>query len=272
MIIELQKSEFWKCREILNAQGQMEAKAVVEGINPGRIFVDDDSSPTTGIIWLGNNDGFIFLGNEANEKFNQELNSFIDGVIVPEAKKVNLKWFEGVGNHPNWNETLQTVFAHRNLGSWNQRVYTLQAKDFQADNVPAEEGYEIKKITSDLLRDKSLKSIEFLQSKILEFWTSIEDFIEIGVGYCVLFKNEVVSICFSGFVVGNVHGIHIETLKAHQGKNLAKKVAHSYVKECLENQIVPYWDCMEMNKPSIAVAESLGFKNVFHYVGYEFLL
>ncbi|MBM7583982.1 hypothetical protein JOC86_000519 [Bacillus pakistanensis] len=41
--------------------------AVVEGINPRRIFVDDHVSPSSGLIWLGNNDGFIFIGNENND-------------------------------------------------------------------------------------------------------------------------------------------------------------------------------------------------------------
>ncbi|WP_265413186.1 hypothetical protein [Bacillus thuringiensis] len=36
-------------------------KAVIEGVNPGRIFVDNISSPNSGLIWLGNNDGFFLL-------------------------------------------------------------------------------------------------------------------------------------------------------------------------------------------------------------------
>ncbi|WP_408057173.1 GNAT family N-acetyltransferase [Ureibacillus acetophenoni] len=38
----------------------------------------------------------------------------------------------------------------------------------------------------------------------------------------------------------------------------------------LERGMFPYRDCMEGNKPSVAVAEKIGFKNVFNYVGYEF--
>ncbi len=70
MISELKNNEFYKCRELLNEQGQLEAKAVIEGVNPGRVFVDDTNSPTSGLIWLGNNDGFIFIGDEKNEDFN----------------------------------------------------------------------------------------------------------------------------------------------------------------------------------------------------------
>lgn len=35
MIFELDKSEFSKCRKLLNEQGQLEALAIVENINPG---------------------------------------------------------------------------------------------------------------------------------------------------------------------------------------------------------------------------------------------
>lgn len=42
------------------------------------------------------------------------------------------------------------------------------------------------------------------------------------------------------------------------------------MKDCLENDITPYWDCMELNKSSIAVVENVGFTNVFNYVGYYF--
>jgi len=246
----------------------------VEGINPGRIFVDEPVSPSTGMIWLGNNDGFIFFGNEENEKFNSEINQFIDEVIIPEAQKVNLKWFEGLDNHEKWNKTIEGVFEERKLGSWNQRVYTLQVADYQGNREPMlEKGYEIVKITGNLLMNhNSIRNFEFLQSKILEFWSSPEEFLDVGIGYCVLYKNEIVCICFSGFVVENVHCIDIETVEAHRGKNLARKITHSFVKECLANNMVPYWDCMEMNKASIAVAENVGFRNVFNYVGYEFLL
>ncbi|WP_336823528.1 GNAT family N-acetyltransferase [Sporosarcina sp. USHLN248] len=273
MIIELDKAEYRKCRKILHEQGQLEALAVVENINPGRIFVDDGNNPASGLIWLGNNDGFIFFGSEQNESFTSEINGFIDNTIRPEAKKVQLKWFEAMGNHEKWGPVIEAIFEHRKLGSWNQKVYTLHLEDYREQSVPITEfGYEVLQIEEELFTDESIKNIDFLQSKIVEFWPSVEAFFRSGKGYCIIHQNEVVSVCFSGFVADNVHGIHIETVKAHQRKKLAQRIAHRFVKDCLENKIIPYWDCMEMNKPSVAVAESLGFKNVFNYVGYEFPL
>ena len=273
MISELKRADFYKCRDLLYEQGQLEAKAVVEGVNPGRIFVDDIDSPTSGLIWLGNNDGFFFIGNERNQGFNIKLNHFIDTIIIPEAKKVGLTWFEGIGNHNKWTETIKKVFENRNLGSENQRVYTLQKNDYK-DNfqLKIEDGYNIVKISETLFKnsDKSIENIDFLHSKLLEFWSSPKSFFNEGIGYCVVYKNIIVSICFSGFVVDNVHCIDIETLEVHQGKKLAQKVALTFVEDCLKNKLVPYWDCMESNKPSIAVAENIGFRNVFNYIGYDF--
>ncbi|RDW17282.1 GNAT family N-acetyltransferase [Oceanobacillus chungangensis] len=273
MISELHKFEFYKCKGLLHEQGQIEAKAVIEGINPGRVFVDDIGSPTAGLIWLGNNDGFFFIGNENNDEFNNELNYFIDKVIMPEAKKVSLDYFEGIGDHQKWDLTIKKLFEHRKLESWKQRVYLLQKEDYRSNyESDIEQGYEVVKICNNFLenRENSIKNIEFLHSKIMEFWSSIENFLNDGIGYCIVYESEIVSICFSGFVVGNVHCIGIETFEEHRGKKLAKKLAHRFVKDCLENDSVPYWDCMESNKPSIAVAENIGFKNVSNYKGYYF--
>ena len=201
----------------------------------------------SGLIWLGNNDGFIFFGSEQNEEFNNELNDFIDNIIILAAKKVQLKWFEGVGNHEKRNSIIASVFEHRHLGSWLQRVYTLQQGDYKGDTVPImNHEYELCKISASLLdnKDHSIHNIVFLQ--------------------------EIVSTCISGSVAANVHGIDIETIEAHQGKNLAQTLAHHYVQECLKNIWIAYWDCMDMNKPSVAIAEKIGFRNMFHFTGYEF--
>ncbi|WP_066187563.1 GNAT family N-acetyltransferase [Gracilibacillus timonensis] len=275
MITEWNKADFHKCRKLLHEQSHLEAMAVVEKINPGRIFVDDVDHPASGVIWLGNNDGFIFFGSEQNEGFNHPLNQFIDHVIIPEAKKVGLKEFEAIGNHQKWNETIERIFAHRKLGSWNQRVYSLPQDSDITSNKPAiEQGYQMVSITEKLLKntDNAVTNIEFLQAKITEFWSSTEDFLRNGMGYGMAYQRELVSVCFSGFVAGNIHCIDIETLEAHQGKKLAQILAHCFVEECLENNKLPYWDCMEMNKASVAVAEHIGLRNVWNYVGYDFSL
>jgi hypothetical protein len=272
MISELEKSEHYKCRELVYEEGLLEAEAVIEGSHPGRIFVDDIISPASGFIWLGSNNGFIFIGNEENEEFNFELYDFFNTVIKHDANKLGLTAFEAIGNHSKWNDTFKKVFGE-NVKGYNQRVYELKKTDYRKQNEPViEQGYEVIKITKDIIENKgsiSFKNIDFLHSKILEFWNSFEKFLEKGIGYIAVYKNEIVSVCFSGVVSGNVHGVDIETLKHHQGKKLGQKVAHLFANECIENNITPYWDCMEINTPSVSVAENIGFKNEFNYIWYS---
>ena len=273
MISELKKDKFYKCKYLLSDQGLLEARAVIEGVNPGRVFVDDMDTPASGLVWLGNNDGFIFIGNEKNERFNKDLNQFIDTIIMPEATEVELKWFEGIGEHRKWDATIKEVFKKRKLGSWNQRVYTLHKDDYSYnDEFSITQGYKLMKVCKDIFENKgnSIKNIAFLRSKILESWSSSETFFHNGMGYCMIYKNEIVSLCFSGFVAGNVHAVTIETIEEHRGKKLAQNIAKAFVNDCLDNNKIPYWDCMESNKSSIAVAENIGFRSIFNYIGYEF--
>ncbi|MBG9540289.1 GNAT family N-acetyltransferase [Bacillus thuringiensis] len=273
MISELSKNDFYKCSSLINEQGHLEVKAVIAGVNPGRIFVDNVSSPNSGLIWLGNNDGFFFIGDAENEEFNKEMNRFINHVIVPEARIAGLDCFEGIGDHSKWNKTIERIFQHRKLKSWNQRIYTLKQEEYENHHESKiEQGYTVLKMDKALYENNNtFKNIDFLQSKILEFWSSPDCFFNEGIGYCIVYDDLIVSVCFSGFVFENIHCIDIETIEGHQGKKLAQKITHSFVKDCLENNITPYWDCMELNKPSVAVVENVGFINVCNYVGYYFL-
>lgn len=158
-----------------------------------------------------------------------------------------------------------------NIIGYNQKVYELIESDYRKQNEPElEQGYKVVEITRDILENNSVfDNIDYLRSKILEFWPSLERFLAVGIGYAAIYGSEIVSVCFSGVVAGNVHGIDIETLKHHQGKKLGQSVAHSFVRECLENQLTPYWDCMEINHPSVLIAENLGFENAMNYVWYR---
>ena len=271
LITELRQHDFYKCLNLLNEQGQLEAKAIVIGVNPGRIFVDNPVKPKSGLIWLGNNDGFMLIGDECNTQFNEQLNPFIDDVILPEANKIGLKWFEVIGNHERWNDTIERLFEHRSLSSWNQKVYTLEKQHYKSEREPLlPEGYSVQRVNKSFYGNGSIQNMDFLHNIIEEFWASPAQFFKEGIAYGIVFDNKLVSLCFSGFVVENFHCVGIETLEAHQGKKLAQVLAHTYVKDCFENNIVPYWDCMEGNKPSVAIAEKLGFSNTFNYIGYEF--
>ncbi|MFC4403926.1 GNAT family N-acetyltransferase [Gracilibacillus xinjiangensis] len=273
MIVELNKEDFYRCRNLLNRQAHLEPISVIDGINSGRVFVDDKQNPTTGMVWLGNNDGFFFIGNPCNEKFNHYLNPFIDQFIVGEAKKVNLNYIEAIGNSKEWNTTLKELFHMRNYRNWNQRVYIMKNYEYLDNLEPQmETEFTIRRMDKEILSASQITNNDELKAKILESWVTIEDFLQTGIGFCIMDDNQIVSFCFSNFVAGNVHCIAIETKKSYEGRKLAQKAAHAFVKECFNQKKLPYWECTESNKASISVAEKLGFKPYFHYIGFEFSL
>ncbi|WP_430787014.1 GNAT family N-acetyltransferase [Virgibacillus flavescens] len=273
MICELDKMEFYKCKEQINNAGHLEVKAVIEGNNPGRIFVDNIDSPKTGLIWLGNNDGFFFISDEKNKSFNNHINDFIDTVIFPQAKKLKLNKFIAIGNHSRWENTIEKIFEHRHMQKSNQYVYTLTESRYKNTNERSiNQEYTVFKVSKDLFEnsDNALENIEFLHSTLSEFWSSPENFFQKGIGYCIVYRNKIVSLCYSGFAAENVHGIGIETLEDYQGNKLGQKVAHCVVKEFVRKGIIPYWDCEEVNKPSNIIAKHIGLEKDFNYLVYIF--
>ena len=270
MIRELDKAEFYKCEKLINDVGHLEVKAVIEGNNPGRIFVDQINSPKTGLIWLGNNDGFFFIGDERNELFNTHINDFIDKVIFPEAKKLGLNSFIAIGNHSRWDKIIERIFEHRHIQRSHQNVYKLRGHYKGDSELSIKRGYDLLKIDEELYRnkEKNLKNIGFLHSKVLGFWASPEKFFQKGIGYCIVYQNKIVSLCFSGFVAENVHGIDIETIEEYQGNKLGQKAAHCVVKDCVSKGMIAYWDCEEANKPSNVIAINIGLENYLNYLVY----
>lgn len=274
MIYELERNQFQSCKDLVNRGVNIEEKAIVEGTNPGRIFVDNIENPRSGLIWQGNNDGFIFIGDSRNEMFNHDIKRYIDEVIKFQAKEQGLDWFECIGNHQSWYTTFHEIFNDKDLDSWDQNVYMISSSSFNTNEKEHNVGSEfpVLQLTQELLNSGFIKNEEFVKTKIVEFWESEEKFFEQGIGFCIHHNQTIVSLCISGYRYKDFHGIAIETIKSYQGKKLAQRVARYFVDYCFAKGFRPYWDCMEANDPSNAVARNIGFIKEFGYKGYVFKL
>lgn len=119
-------------------------------------------------------------------------------------------------------------------------------------NLPT--GYELKKIDDTIARKQSLYDIS---EDFTGQFDSIEDFIARGIGYSILFNNEVVCAASSYSIYNEGIEIEIGTAPNHQRKGLATVAAAALIIDCLENGLYPSWDAA--NLESAKLAKKLGF-------------
>ena len=246
-----------------------EARAIIEGNNPGWLFVDDLNTPSAGLVWAKGMEGFYLIGDANNTKFLDELDIFTEQVLKPRLHDLGMTWLE-IGGDESWNLSIENAYRKRRLKSSQQWVYTLKAtkqepgKQFKAIN-----DRRVERIDRDLLARLFEDNEKFLLSKLTRFWYSVDAFINTGLGYVFLDGEEIVSLCFSGFVAGNIHVIDIETKVIHRRKGYAESVSQAFVADCINREIQPYWDCMAENIASARLAERLGFRKNRIYTLYS---
>jgi GNAT superfamily N-acetyltransferase len=249
-----------------------EALAVIEGNNPGWVFADDLNTPRAALVWAQGIKGFYLVGDANRAVFLQELDVYIDQVLKPRLHNLGVAWFEISGDE-NWNPVIESVFEKRNLESSQQWVYTLTpTKHEPVMQLEVVDGCELLRVNQRLLADLSAVNKEFLFSKLIQFWGSADTFLDTGLGYALVDREEIASLCCSGFVAGNTHVIDIETEVSHRRKGYAEIVARAFVAECTEKCLRLHWDCMAENTASARLAEKIGFTQSHVYTLYGFSL
>lgn len=271
MIYELEKNQFYKISHLLNGELiNLEIKSVVEGYNPGWVFVDDIENPKTAMVWSKGIEGFYFVGDANNKEFNNYINTYINNEVVSRAKKLGLLYFEFSGTSVEWEENFEVIFKEKYLNKSKQFVYknkNIESKYFK--DLKLEEEFNIRKVNADLLQNKQY-DLKFVESAIYSWWDSLEEFINHGIGFCILHNDTAVCSCVASFMISNSMESHIETIDKYRRKGLATRAVGEFLKYCKKNQYTPYWDCMEKNFGSRALAEKFGYQKEFEYQLYSF--
>jgi len=249
-----------------------EARAVLQGNNPGWVFADDPGAPKTALVWAQGIQGFYLVGDPGSTRFLESLDETIDHVIVPRLFALGVAWFEVSGGE-NWNAVIESAFKHRNLESSQQWVFRLKPVKHVVAVQPEIIGDgKLLRIDRRLLDDFPQRAQGHLLSKIKLFWGSESAFLQAGLGYVLVYRGEIVSLCFSGFVAGDIHAIDIETLASHRKKGFAEAVGRAYIEECINKSLQPHWDCMASNIASVRLAGRLGLTRHHNYTLYSFPL
>ncbi len=248
-----------------------EALAVIQGNNPGWVFVDDMHTPRAALVCAQGMQGFYLIGDTKGAGFIQALDEHIERVLGPRLRNLGVAWFE-VSGGKGWNAVIEGIFAGRGLESSQQWVYTLRPGRESLLQCEAAGDCELSRVDQLLPGGLSASDEEFLLSRLLQFWGGVSAFLKRGLGYALVCGGEIVSVCCSGFVAGDVHAIDIETKASQRGKGYAEAVARAFIAECVERRLQPHWDCMAENVASARLAEKLGLAQSHTYTLYSFPL
>ena len=96
-------------------------------------------------------------------------------------------------------------------------------------------------------------------------WRDASEFLNHGMGYCVLYKGRAVSWAFSAAVSRDEIDIGIETVSDFRHKGLGLAVAEKMIRFCFEQRKRPVWSCDANNTASQKIAEKLGFVKYSEY-------
>jgi hypothetical protein len=202
MLYELQRKGFYVIESLLSGgRVNLEVKAIAAGYNPGWVFVDDKNSPQTALVFSRGQGGFYFVGRENNRKFESALLETITS-LKPRLTGLGINCFEYSGTSPEWDQTLEQLFAHRDYGRDTQHVYLFP--DLNQRRLPAlrqGQDHQVVEINRALLNNPGLNTA-FIEENLLDWWDSLDQFFKFGGGYGVICAGKAVALCYTSFVAG----------------------------------------------------------------------
>lgn len=263
MICELSKNEYHKIRSLIKGQEDINVtiNSIIDKNNRGKIYVDNLDKPRVAIIWAIGCMYYI-IGDTDNEDFNSSLDTFITNVLGPDSLAICGGTHFGITicqDENKWTRNLNAIFNYRNPYKEYRYYYVFDKNKYKNYENDLPEGYIIKRIDKDIINN-DLENL-IVNDILGDFWISVDNFLDKGIGFCVLKENKIISNCFSGYVSGEFHDIVIRTYgEENERKGFATSVSRAFIDCCILNNITPCWSTDEENISSQKIAEKCGFK------------
>ena len=256
MIFKLSEEQYENVRGLFKEfEQQLAINAVIDTTLDGKIYVDNIVSPTS--AYINTPEGQMIAGNSENDEFNCELRKLI-------PFNAYLQFMD-----KTWEEKLPDIWANKYIWKESRTYMTIHPSEFELCNWSEllEEGYTIEKVDKNFLR-RPLKNMESVLTRVEE-WGSIEKFENLAYGFCIVWKDSIVSRC----ICDNIHLDRTEcgiwTDRYHRGKGLARIIVSVAVEHCFNISFKEVgWHCLSNNTGSIKTAKKVGFKEKMIYSSY----
>lgn len=236
------------------------ARAVVECVVPGKIWVDDPDKPR--IAHALHSYGMSLLwGPGVGESFPAIVAHLRGGAYrrKDEYLQIDPRW-----GHLDWDKALDVAPGGTVGGPQAQRFTRVNFRFDEAlfrerhsePVLPA--GWRVQEM------DEMAYQLPDVSVTPRAFWKDFADFVDHGGGMCAVkiadeVEDEIGAIAFSATRFDDWLEIGIETRAAYRGLGLARAVAVAMIEKCLAEGLTPIWACRRENTGSFVLAQSLGF-------------
>jgi GNAT superfamily N-acetyltransferase len=263
LITELQPGDFHAALPLYREAGACFPLilAVLEGSQRGQVFADRRDAPRAAFVV--NNFGFaLLLDPEGGGTLDPALAGLLrEGDAL---RPSYLLWYAPPARWRRGLDALAPAPARR-----RERVrmkFVGAGADSSGEGESCPPGFELRRMDDELL-PRADKFGLHLGSR---FWSSDAQFIEHGMGVCLVKDGEIASLCYAAAVAGGLAEVDVVTDERFRGGGLATFAARRFVEECRVRGLTPAWDCFTYNAGSLKLAEKIGFVRGDEYLFYSF--
>jgi GNAT superfamily N-acetyltransferase len=261
MIYKLDKTAYEQVRPMFQAlEYHLSSAAVLDGNNPGLVFVDDPARPQSAFMFSP--EGCYLAGNSDHDAFNRALNEALHSQQLLGGPMEALDF---ICASESWEKQLAVVFHPHRPVQIPRRHYICRKLNYDwRASVPA--GFAVHRIDEALLNRPGLEIPGHIKGWIENNWGATADFMQRGFGFVTLHDEagsvmQVVSWSLADCRSGDACEIGIRTAEPYRRRGLATHTAAATVEYALSNG----WQCSEDNLGSIGTAEKVGFERERNY-------
>ena len=270
-MFKLEEKDYHLVKNLVNSDYiSIQLQTVINGTNPGLIYVDSQKSPETAIVYHQGEGGFYFIGNPENEIFIDSFDDFMK-MIIEEFKSNDIREFEFSGDSQLWDKNFKILFFDYDLFESTQRVYLYMVAT-PINIYPIDDMFMVKNVDKQLLNQTKIKGISFVKDEILQWWKNFEDYLKHNIGLVAMKNDKIVARCLLDGSADNMMSISVAVMEKYKEKGIATSLVSEMVKYIIDSGYMPYWECMDDDCPSIKLAEKSSLTLAFTYKLFGFII
>ena len=220
--------------------------AVLSDAQNGVIYADCEENPTQ--VYVEHVFGFAQIFGKPVPAFEQALHRYLLVDKAFSCAKVRLYGLHCPG--------FMQVSECDGLRSWRQHF---QLNTARMETIANGTEVPVNGLVFVFADASHLDLIEEVFGVVGRFWRTRDDFWRQSNAVLALVEGQAAALCYAAAVAGGRAEIDVLTLPAYRHLGLAKAVVRMFNQRCLEQNVLPLWDCFINNNASMALCQSTGF-------------